>query len=86
MRKKFLLISGVMDRPKAVLKSYAYTSKYPIFTTVEEAIDWLMQKNPEALAAGHEGISFGVAIEMVRSRINGKPGEDGEEAVTEPDE
>ena len=85
MRIPFLF-AGVMDRPKAVLKSYAYTSKYPVFATVEEAIDWLVQKSPEVFGVAHDGIQFGAAIEMVRSRINGKPGEDGEESVSDADE
>ena len=85
MRIPFLF-AGVMDRPKAVLKSYAYNNKYPVFATVEEAIDWLVQRTPEIFAAAHDGIQFGTAIEMVRSRINGKTGEEGEDAPSDADE
>ena len=36
----------------------------------------MKQKFPDFLELSHEGIIFGAPIEMVRSRLNGKPGED----------
>lgn len=80
------LFTGVMDRPKNTLKSYAYTTKYPIFGSVEEAIQWLQQNQPQLLQASLDGIQFGVPIEMVRSRLNGKPGEDVEEGASDVDD
>lgn len=85
MRIPFLF-TGVMQRPKDLLKSYDYTSKFPIFATSEEAITFLESKYPTLLGAPHDGIVFGSPIEMVRSRLNGKPGEeDGEMPADEED-
>jgi|688.fasta_scaffold444931_2 hypothetical protein len=85
MRIPFLF-TGVMQRPHDLLKSYDYTSKFPIFPTSEEAITFLASKYPSLLGAPHDGIVFGSPIEMVRSRLNGKPGEeDGEVAADEED-
>ena len=80
------LFTGVMDRPREVLKSYAYSTKYPIFPNVEDAIKWLSEKHPHLITALPEGIQFGAPIEMVRSRLNGKPGEDGDEANAESED
>jgi hypothetical protein len=80
------LFAGIMERPKAVLKSYAYLAKYPLFTNVEEAIAWLNEKHPHLIASIPEGINFGTPIEMVRSRLNGKPGEEGDDASSEIDD
>lgn len=80
------LFAGVMDRPKAILQSYAYTTKFPIFATVEEAVAWLEQKHSHLLNVAFDGIQFGTPIEMVRSRLNGKPGEEGEEPASDLDD
>ena len=80
------LFTGVMQRPRALLSSYDYTSKFPIFGSTEEAIDYLDKKFPNLLAASHEGIQFGTPIEMVRSRLNGKAGEEEGEAVAEDED
>jgi hypothetical protein len=77
------LFSGVMQRPRALLMSYDYTSKYPIFATIDDAVAFLEQKYPSYLAAPHDGINFGTPIEMVRSRLNGKGSEEDGEAVQE---
>lgn len=77
--------AGVMDRPRAILESYAYTTKYPIFVNVEELSAWMTQKQMPLLNAPFEGIHFGTPIEMIRSRLNGKP-EEGEEAAADLDE
>lgn len=79
------LFAGVMDRPRATLKSYAYLNKFPIFTNVEEAIRWVQANQPQLLTVPLDGIQFGTPIEMVRSRLNGKPGEETEEAVEADD-
>lgn len=85
MRIPFLF-TGVMQRPKALLMSYDYTSKFPIFTSIEEAVSFLESKYPSLLTVPHDGITFGTPIEMVRSRLNGKPGEeDGEIPADEED-
>jgi hypothetical protein len=85
MRIPFLF-TGVMQRPHDLLKSYDYTSKFPIFASSEEAISFLDTKFPNLLGAAHDGIIFGSPIEMVRSRLNGKPGEeDGETTAEEED-
>jgi hypothetical protein len=70
------LFTGVTARPRSLLQSYNYTSKYPIFATTDESLVYLESKFPDLLAAPHDGIVFGTPIEMVRSRLNGKPGED----------
>lgn len=80
------LFAGVTDRPRAILESYAYKTKYPIFTNVDELGVWLSQKQPQLLMTDFNGIHFGTPIEMVRSRLNGKPGEDGEEVAADLDE
>ncbi len=80
------LFAGVTDKPKGILKSYAYLTKYPIFTDVDEARSWLEQKFPNYLNIKFDGIQFGTPIEMVRSRLNGKPGEDGEDLTSDADE
>jgi len=80
------LFAGVMDRPKATLKAYAYLTKYPVFANVDEAIKWLSDKHPQLLNANLDGIQFGQPIEMVRSRINGKLGEDMEDHTSESDD
>ncbi len=80
------LFAGVMDRPRATLKSYAYLTKYPVFKDVEEARAWLEQKHPEYMRVNLDNIQFGTPIEMVRSRLNGKPGEDGEDLASDADE
>lgn len=79
------LFAGVMDRPREILKSYAYTTKFPIFKNVEEAIEWIHAKQPALLTVPLDGIQFGTPIEMVRSRLNGKA-EEGEEAAAEVDD
>jgi hypothetical protein len=78
--------TGVMQRPRALLMSYDYTSKYPIFSSVDEIISYLEARHPALLAVSHDGINFGTPIEMVRSRLNGKLGEDDGEAVVEDEE
>lgn len=80
------LFAGASDRPRATLKSYAYTTKFPIFGDVDEARAWLELKHPDLLNVKLDGIQFGSAIEMVRSRLNGKQGEEGEEAAADIDE
>jgi hypothetical protein len=80
------LFTGVMSRPRALLSSYDYTSKFPIFGSTDEAIEYLDKKFPGLLAAPHDGIHFGTPIEMVRSRLNGKTGEDDGESVVEDEE
>jgi hypothetical protein len=80
------LFTGVMQRPKSLLMSYDYTSKYPIFSSIEECISFLDKKFPNLLAAPHDGIAFGTPIEMVRSRLNGKPGEDEGEMAAEDED
>lgn len=77
------LFTGVMQRPRALLMSYDYTSKFPVFATVDDAIAFIEQKYPSYLGVPHDGINFGVPIEMVRSRLNGKPGEEDGEPVQE---
>jgi hypothetical protein len=80
------LFTGVMQRPRALLMSYDYTSKFPIFGTTDEAIQFLDAKYPLLLTVPHDGIVFGTPIEMVRSRLNGKPGEEDGEAAVEDEE
>ena len=80
------LFAGVTDRPRQILKSYAYTTKYPVFVDVDEARTWLEQRHPEFFNVKLDGIQFGTPIEMVRSRLNGKPGEDGEDLSAEADD
>jgi hypothetical protein len=77
------LFTGVMQRPRALLMSYDYTSKYPIFSSIDEIISYLESKHPTLLSVPHDGINFGTPIEMVRSRLNGKPGEEDGEPVAE---
>jgi hypothetical protein len=77
------LFTGVMQRPRALLMSYDYTSKYPIFSSIDEIVSYLETKHPTLLSVPHDGINFGTPIEMVRSRLNGKPGEDEGEPMTE---
>jgi hypothetical protein len=80
------LFTGVMDRPRALLKSYDYTSKFPIFASIEEAVSYLESKYPNLLMVSHDGIVFGSPIEMVRSRLNGKPGEEDGEMPAEDED
>jgi hypothetical protein len=80
------LFAGVMQKPRAVLESYAYTARYPVFAAVEDAIDYLRKKFPSAITSNMEGVALGIPIEMVRSRLNAKPGEEGEEGSPELDD
>jgi hypothetical protein len=77
------LFAGVMQKPRSLLESYNYVSKYPIFESIDDAIGFLEQKFPDYLSVSFDGINFGVPIEMVRSRLNGKGGEEEGEVVTE---
>tara|TARA_B100001094_G_C18026785_1_gene718003 strand:- start:351 stop:860 length:510 start_codon:yes stop_codon:yes gene_type:complete len=61
---------GLMDKPKSILTSYAY-SGYPFFSTPEEGIHHLRQMHPELV----DGVSlakvvFNVPIPCSRSRQN----------------
>jgi hypothetical protein len=80
------LFAGVMDKPKAVLKSYAYLTKFPIFKDVEEARSWIIEKYPQLVRVNIDSIQYGAPIEMVRSRLNGKPGEEADELTSDADE
>jgi hypothetical protein len=80
------LFTGVMDRPKSILKSYAYTTKYPIFDNADGCIQWLTERHPEYMQVPFDGIQFGTPIEMIRSRLNGKSGEEGGDAAGELDD
>ena len=77
------LFTGVTSRPLALLHSYNYMSKYPVFPTTDDSIIYMEKKFPEFLELSHEGIIFGAPIEMVRSRLNGKAGEDEPTPETE---
>ncbi|NDE13833.1 hypothetical protein EBZ80_02780 [bacterium] len=84
MRIPFLF-SGVMLKPRKILESYNYHSRYPIFLTPEEAVRNLVQSRVE-LGAKTEGIDFGVPIPMSRLRQAVRGEGDGEgEAVAEDD-
>ena len=78
--------AGVMDRPRVVLKSYAYASKFPIFENTDQLATWLNQNKPELGAAAHETIQFGSPIDMVRTRLNGRVGEEGEDSAGDVDD
>jgi len=80
------LFTGVMQKPRALLMSYDYTSKFPIFASIDEAVTYLESKHPTLLGVPHDGIIFGTPIEMVRSRLNGKPGEEDGEVPAEDED
>lgn len=69
LKMPFIFI-GLMDKPKSILTSYAY-SGYPFFSTPEEAVMHLKQMHPE-LVSGIDlsRVSPGVAIPCSRSRQN----------------
>jgi hypothetical protein len=85
MRIPFLF-TGVMQKPRALLMSYDYTSKYPIFNSIDDVISFMESKHPQLLSTTLDGISFGSPIEMVRSRLNGKPGEEDSEIPQEDED
>lgn len=58
---------GLMDKPKSILTSYAY-SGYPFFSTPEEAILHLRHMHPELFKTSLSNIQFGVSIPCARSR------------------
>jgi hypothetical protein len=76
MRSPFLF-SGVMLKPRKILESYNYHSRYPIFLTPEEAVRNLVQSQVD-LTAKTEGIEYGVPIPMSRLRQAGRAEGEGE--------
>lgn len=66
MSVPFIFI-GLMDRPKLVLTSYAY-SGYPFFAAPEEAVIHLRQKHPELFKIDYSKVTFGEPIPNSRSR------------------
>ncbi len=76
MRSPFLF-SGVMIRPRKILESYNYHSRYPIYLTPEEAVRSLVRLNVD-LTDKREGIEFGIPIPMSRMRQGTRPEAQGE--------
>lgn len=64
------IFSGLMERPKEVLKSYAYND-HPVFITPEEAVKYLKQKFPQLVVkpAG-QAVQFGEPIPCSRNRAS----------------
>ena len=76
------LFAGVMTKPRKVLDSYNYVSKFPVFVTPEEAVKALKAKSPTLLHHAFDGIQFGTPIPIARVRVGSRV--DGEEGA-EPD-
>ena len=68
MHFPFLFV-GLMDRPKALLKSYAY-SGYPFFATPEEAFLHLKQMHGYLLTGDLSRIGFSTPVPCNRNRVN----------------
>lgn len=68
MRFPFLF-SGVMPKPRSVLQSYSYDTRFPFFATPDEAVDSLRQKVPGAMVGTINGVAFGQAIAITRPRL-----------------
>lgn len=58
---------GMMDRPKSLLLSYAY-SGYPFFATPEEAMAHLQQMHPDLIEVDFTLVQFGTPIPCSRAR------------------
>jgi len=83
-----ILFCGVMSRPKSVLESFDYGTKYQLFNTPDQAIHFLRNRFPTLLQTNYEGINFGQPIEMVRSRLGlrTEEGEEGEGSENESED
>lgn len=73
---------GLMDRPKRVLTSYAYTG-YPFFAAPEEATQHLRKMHPDLLDFDMSKVDFGTPIPSSRTRHQRQLGEDTTETEDE---
>ena len=81
------LFCGMMEEPKKLLLSYAYTD-YKFFSIPEDSIAFLKQNVPQVLAADLQGIKIAEPIPCTRSRtykIEEAEEGDPEEADPEPE-
>jgi hypothetical protein len=67
LRVPFLL-AGVMEKPRRILESYDFVSRWPIFATPEEAVAYLDKNFPGTTRVSLEGLEFGVPIAASRPR------------------
>lgn len=68
-RIKFpFIFTGVMDKPKKILESYAFLSRHPVFDTPEDAVEYLEKKFPGITKVSLSGIEIGVAVACSRPR------------------
>jgi hypothetical protein len=82
MRFPFLF-SGVMPKPKAILQSYSYDKRFPLFATPGEAVEDLRNRFPASMNGQVNGVVFGQPMPMTRARsgIRGADGESGDEDI-----
>jgi len=76
MRFPFLF-SGVMPKPKAILQSYSYDKRFPLFATPGEAIEDLRNRFPASINTPATTVVYGQPIPMTRARA-GVRGVEGE--------
>jgi hypothetical protein len=74
------LLAGVMDKPRRILESYDFTSRWPLFVTPEEAVAYLEKTYPGSTRVALDGVEFGVAIASSRPRNAGVVAEEGADA------
>jgi hypothetical protein len=68
-RLKFpFLFTGVMDKPKKTLDSYAFGNRHPLFESPEDAIAYLDKNFPGMTRVSLNGIEIGVAVACSRPR------------------
>lgn len=66
LRFPFLFV-GLMERPRGVLKSYAY-GDYPFFDTPEDAVTYLEKHHKDLMNVDMKTVRFGESIPTSRSR------------------
>ncbi len=66
LRFPFIFV-GLMERPRSILKSYAY-GDYPFFDTPEDAMIYLEKHHKEIMTFDMKSIRFGELIPTSRSR------------------
>ena len=78
MRFPFLF-SGVMPKPKSILQSYSYDTRFPLFATPTEAVENLRSRFPASMSGQPIGVTYGQAIAMTRVRSGTRPEGEGAE-------
>lgn len=64
------VFAGVMDKPKRILESYDFLTRFPIFVTPEDAVQALEKRYPGITKVSVDGLDFGTPIVSSRPRNN----------------